>query len=75
METLNETNQTTRLNIISKVPQVTLMFWFIKILATTVGETGGDAFSMTFQLGYAVASLIFLVFFAITLTVPAKVGS
>ncbi len=52
---------------ISKVPQVTLMFWVIKILATTVGETGGDALSMTLQLGYAISSLIFLAFFAITL--------
>lgn len=54
---------------VSKVPQVTLMFWFIKILATTVGETGGDALSMTLNLGYAVSSLIFLAFFAVTLTV------
>src|SRR3954447_16392184 len=55
--------------ILSKVPHVTLGFWVIKILATTVGETGGDALSMTLQLGYAVASLVFLAFFAITLTV------
>lgn len=48
----------------SKVPQVTVMFWVIKVLATTVGETGGDALSMTLQLGYAVSSLIFLAFFA-----------
>jgi uncharacterized membrane-anchored protein len=53
----------------SKVPHVTLMFWVIKILATTVGETGGDAFSMTLQLGYAVSSLMFLAIFAITLVV------
>lgn len=53
---------------LSKVPQVTLMFWVIKILATTVGETGGDALSMTLQLGYAVSSLIFLAFFAVTLS-------
>jgi len=58
---------------ISKVPQVTLAFWAIKILATTVGETGGDALSMTMHLGYAVSSLIFLVFFAITLA--AQVAS
>src|ERR1019366_7052077 len=51
----------------SKVPRVTLMFWVIKILATTVGETGGDALSMTLQLGYAVSSLIFLAFFGMTL--------
>ncbi len=53
--------------LITKVPRVTLAFWAIKILATTVGETGGDAVSMTLDLGYAVASLIFLAFFGITL--------
>lgn len=52
---------------LSKVPQVTLMFWVVKILATTLGETGGDALSMTLNLGYAVSSLIFLGFFCVTL--------
>ncbi len=52
----------------SKVPLVTLTFWIVKILATTVGETGGDALSMTLNLGYLVSTLIFLGFFAITLT-------
>jgi uncharacterized membrane-anchored protein len=61
-----------RMNILSKVPQVTIAFWIIKILATTLGETGGDAVTMTLQLGYAVGSLIFLAFFAIALT--AQVG-
>jgi uncharacterized membrane-anchored protein len=51
----------------SKVPQVTLAFWAVKILATTVGETGGDALSMTMQLGYAVSSLILLGFFVVAL--------
>ena len=54
-------------DVLSKVPQVTLAFWIIKILATTVGETGGDALSMTLNLGYAVSSLIFLGFFCVTL--------
>lgn len=58
---------------ISKVPPVTLMFWFIKILATTVGETGGDALSMTLHLGYAISSLIFLAFFAVTLAIQVCV--
>jgi uncharacterized membrane-anchored protein len=53
--------------LVSKVPQVTVAFWIIKILATTLGETGGDALSMSLKLGYAVSSLIFLGFFAITL--------
>jgi uncharacterized membrane-anchored protein len=57
----------------SKVPRVTLMFWIIKICATTVGETGGDALSMQLALGYAVSSLIFLAFFAVTLTVQVAV--
>lgn len=51
----------------SKVPQVTLAFWVAKILATTLGETGGDALSMTLNLGYAVSSVIFLAFFGVTL--------
>jgi uncharacterized membrane-anchored protein len=53
----------------SKVPQITLAFWIIKLLATTVGETGGDALSMQLGLGYAVASLIYVAFFAVTLGV------
>jgi uncharacterized membrane-anchored protein len=57
---------------IGKVPQVTLAFWSVKILATTVGETGGDALSMSLQLGYAVSSLIFLVFFGITLAAQIR---
>lgn len=52
----------------SKVAPVTLGFWAIKLLATTVGETGGDALSMTLNLGYATASLVYLGFFALTLT-------
>jgi uncharacterized membrane-anchored protein len=48
----------------SKVPEVTLMFWIIKIAATTLGETGGDAASMSMNLGYLVSSAIFAVVFA-----------
>ena len=50
------------------MPQATLAFWAVKILATTLGETGGDALSMQLNLGYAVATLIFLAFFAVTVT-------
>ncbi|HVY86462.1 MAG TPA: hypothetical protein VG943_15115 [Caulobacterales bacterium] len=45
---------------LSKVPAVTLGFWIIKILATTLGETGGDTVSMTLDLGYLVGTAIFL---------------
>lgn len=58
--------------LLSKVPAVTLAFWVIKICATTLGETGGDALSMTMQLGYAVSSLVFLVAFAITLAIQVR---
>lgn len=44
----------------TKVPAVTLGFWIIKILATTLGETGGDTVSMTMDLGYLVGTAIFL---------------
>jgi uncharacterized membrane-anchored protein len=44
----------------SKVPEVTLGFWVIKILATTLGETGGDTVSMTMDLGYLIGTAIFL---------------
>ena len=52
----------------SKVPQVTLLFWIIKIAATTLGETGGDAVSMSMQLGYLVGTAIFAVLFAIAVS-------
>jgi uncharacterized membrane-anchored protein len=53
-------------NKMSKVPQITLAFWIIKIAATTLGETGGDMLSMTLNFGYAVSTVIFFAFFAVT---------
>jgi len=49
----------------SKVPEVTLLFWLIKIAATTLGETGGDAVSMSMDLGYLVGTAIFAVLFVV----------
>lgn len=46
-----------------KVPAITLGFWIIKILATTLGETGGDAVSMSMELGYLVSTAIFMALF------------
>ena len=51
----------------AKVPAATLGFWGLKILATTLGETGGDTLSMTFGLGYLVSSAVFLGALAILL--------
>ena len=49
----------------SKVPEVTLIFWIIKIAATTLGETGGDAVSMSMNLGYLVGTMIFAAIFIV----------
>jgi uncharacterized membrane-anchored protein len=57
---------------LNKVPLATLPFWLVKILATTLGETGGDALSMTMKLGYAVSTLIFVAFFAVALAVQVR---
>jgi len=57
-------NQTIKA-VASKVPEVTLLFWVLKIVATTLGETGGDAVSMTMDLGYALASVIFIGIFLV----------
>ncbi len=51
---------------LSKVPAVTLMFWIIKVFATTLGETGGDAVSMSMNLGYLVGTGIFASIFIVT---------
>jgi uncharacterized membrane-anchored protein len=50
----------------AKVPAVTLVFWVLKILATTLGETAGDTLSMTLNLGYLAATGIFAAIFAAT---------
>jgi uncharacterized membrane-anchored protein len=60
--------------ILSKVPEVTLIFWIIKIFATTLGETGGDALSMSMNLGYLLSTGIFAVIFlaAVIVQIQAK---
>ena len=50
---------------LAKVPQVTLQFWLIKITATTLGETGSDAVSMSMGLGYLLGTAIFGLVFAL----------
>ncbi len=56
----------------AKVPAVTLGFWIIKILATTLGETGGDAVSMSMNLGYLVGTGIFAVLFLLAVVVQIR---
>lgn len=51
--------------VLAKVPEITLGFWLIKILATTLGETGGDAVSMSMHLGYLAGTGIFATLFLV----------
>ncbi len=71
-EILNRSGSDDLRDALSKVPQVALAFWVVKILATTLGETGGDALSMTLNLGYGVSTLIFLAFFLVTLAFQVR---
>lgn len=61
-------------NALAKVPEVTLIFWVIKILATTLGETGGDAVSMSMNLGYLVSTAIFALVFVVAAFVQITAG-
>lgn len=57
---------------LAKVPEVTLGFWIIKIAATTLGETGGDAVSMSMNLGYLVGTAIFAAIFLVAAMAQIK---
>ena len=57
---------------LSKVPEATLLFWIIKVAATTLGETGGDAVSMSMHFGYLVASAIFGLIFIFAVAAQIK---
>ena len=59
----------------NKVPEVVLAFWIIKIIATTLGETGGDAVSMSMGLGYAIGSVIFIALFVVTVVAQVRANS
>jgi uncharacterized membrane-anchored protein len=64
-------NRTTK-ETLSKVPEVTLIFWIMKIVATTLGETGGDAVSMSMNLGYLVGTVIFASIFIVAVSAQIK---
>jgi len=55
--------------VFNRVPHIILLYWIIKIASTTLGETGADMFSMTFNLGYGVTIIIFTILFLISLFV------
>jgi uncharacterized membrane-anchored protein len=58
--------------VLAKVPEITLGFWLIKIAATTLGETAGDAVSMSMNLGYLVGTGIFAAIFAAAVVVQIR---
>ncbi|MGD9887908.1 MAG: hypothetical protein AB7S56_01395 [Halothiobacillaceae bacterium] len=60
---------------LAKVPEVTLGFWLIKIAATTLGETGGDAVSMSMNLGYLASTAIFAAIFLAAVVAQVKAKS
>ncbi len=56
-----------------KIPAVTLGFWIVKIAATTLGETGGDAVTMTLHVGYLIGTIVFTI--ALLVAVGAQIGA
>lgn len=65
-------NQVLKEQLWAKVPEVTFVFWLIKIAATTLGETGGDAVSMSMGFGYLTSTFIFLGLFMITVVLQIR---
>jgi uncharacterized membrane-anchored protein len=59
-------------NTLSKVPEITILFWIIKIAATTLGETAGDAVSMSLNLGYLVGTAIFAAIFIVAVVAQIR---
>ncbi len=69
---MNDIAKNTVTTALSKVPELTLVFWIVKIFATTLGETGGDAVSMSMNLGYLVGTSIFAVIFLFAVVAQIK---
>ncbi|MDQ6634620.1 MAG: hypothetical protein M3Z10_07660 [Gemmatimonadota bacterium] len=69
-----DTRARDRIGVLNKVPAVTLVFWIIKIFATTVGETAADVLSTTLHLGLVVTSLVMAVLLIVALIVQFRVN-
>ncbi|MFE5033866.1 COG4705 family protein [Streptomyces sp. NPDC056683] len=59
-------------SVMKKLPEVTLVFWIMKIAATTLGETAGDLFSQTLKLGYFLTTIALFLIFVVTLVVQLR---
>ncbi|HLG80623.1 MAG TPA: hypothetical protein VKY22_06385 [Bradyrhizobium sp.] len=73
MNDISTQNDLRKQHALSKVPEVTLVFWIIKIAATTLGETGGDTVTMTLDWGYLAGSALFLA--ALIVLVAAQIAA
>jgi uncharacterized membrane-anchored protein len=58
--------------VMRKLPHITVLFWVLKIVATTLGETGGDLLAQTMHVGYLVSTVIFFALFLIAVTFQLK---
>jgi uncharacterized membrane-anchored protein len=58
--------------VLRKLPQLALLFWVLKIVAVTLGETAGDLFGITLKLGYVATAMIFLAYFAVVLALQIR---
>lgn len=72
MQPARQKPETTGNHALSKVPEVTLVFWMIKIFCTTLGETAGDAVTMSMNLGYLVGTAIFAAIFIVAVIIQVK---
>ncbi|MET8207842.1 hypothetical protein ABZT51_17640 [Streptomyces sp. NPDC005373] len=66
-----DVTSTTR-SVMKKLPEVTLAFWIMKIAATTLGETAGDLFAQTLQLGYFLTTIGLFLIFVVTLVLQLR---
>ncbi|MET8786439.1 hypothetical protein [Streptomyces sp. NPDC004589] len=59
-------------SVMKKLPEVTLAFWVMKIAATTLGETAGDLFAQTLQIGYFLTTIALFLLFVVTLVIQLR---
>lgn len=69
-----ESNGSGTAYVMRKLPHIALLFWVIKTVAVTLGETSGDLLSQTLKLGYVPTALIFLVFFLVVVVAQLRAG-
>lgn len=58
--------------VMRKLPHVTVLFWVLKTIAVTLGETSGDLFGIDLRFGYVTTAVLFLVFFAVVVTLQVR---